>query len=226
MSSTPPRDLRRLPELSHAEWDTLLAHPAYFRLRPDIETLMAQVPAMTPEVERTATLTWAYQSGGVLAFVSLAERITGEPDLTRRKRQVRAQLRTMQRLRFISLVNFPGEPDPDGDEVNADVIGSRTLVCLTHLGMVWLERAWAARLLLGGGESVHQSLVLEEEESRGAEPHWCEDLLARIGEPTQARGARVSAAMLTMNSVFHLAAAAHEVTRCTDANTTASLDVA
>lgn len=226
MSATPPRNTRTLPELSHAEWDRLLAHPAFFRLRADLEALMAQVPATTAEVERTAALTWAYQNGGVLSFVALAERITGEPDLTRRKRQVRAQLRTMHRLRFISLVNFPGEPDPDGDDVDADVIGSRTLVCLTHLGMVWLERAWAARLLLGGGESVHHHLVLEEEESRGAEPHWCEDLLARMGEPAYTRSTRISSAMLTMNSVFHLAAAAQEVSRCMEADPTASLDVA
>ncbi len=226
MSATPSRDTGKLANLDHSDWDRLLEHPAFFRLRPELEALMVQVPATTPEVERTATLTWTYQSGGVLAFVSLAERISGEPDLTRRKRQVRAQLRTMQRLRLVGLVNFPGEPDPDGAEVDADVIGSRTLVCLTHLGMVWLERAWGARLRLGGDKSVHHSLVLEEEESRGAEPHWCEDLLARFGEPAQARSARISAAMLTMNSVFHLASAAHDFTRCMEAAPTASLDVA
>jgi len=192
-------------EITDELLDQLVAVQHWEALGPELDALIAHLPAQSQTCERTTTLTWLYQQQGVMSFTDVDERVIGMEDDAIRKRHVRAVLRGMEKLLLVNLANFPlkegGKVEPDG------FIGRGTLVSLTWSGMIWLRRAWQARARLAASMNillVHQSLVEEEDDGKGNEPYWVENISNADPEGTSRRFQRITQAMPTITSVFDL----------------------
>ena len=168
-------------DLSGLDIDDLLDHPYWEPMGDGLDALARAMPETAEKCERTTILTWIYVGNGVLTFLNLSDRITGLSNVTQRKKSARQVLRAMEKLHLIGIVNFP---DPDGydayeGEDNEGVIGRMSMVSLTWTGMVWLRRAWAARAKIMGASfdpDVHGSFVEEEDDGKGNDPYWVENL--------------------------------------------------
>lgn len=193
--------------LTDEEIDELLAHPYWAPLGDELDRLIDKIPAERPSCERTTILTWIYQQQGVITFLELSDRITGIENVTLRKKQLRATLRGLEKLRLINIVNFPETEDAAVPEEEG-VIGRTSLISLTWAGMVWMRRAWQARARLGDERNiarVHQIMVEEEDDGKANEPFWVENL-ASTEEGPAGRAKRIADAVPAISSVFDLAA--------------------
>lgn len=192
-----------------AELDAAMAHPHYEPLGDDIERLMAVVPATTASCERTTVLTWVYQQQGVMSFLELSERITGNENLTIRKRQVRATVRGLEKLFLVKVDNFAPDPGTKAAHTPDGAIGETSLVSLTHGGMIWLRRAWVARAKLvaraGSILAAHQTLTEEEAEGKANDPFWVENITNLHPDGPAERARAIAAVMPGIASVFDLA---------------------
>lgn len=191
--------------------DELVSVQHWEPLGSDLDVLITHVPAQTDKCERTTTLTWLYQHQGVMSFADLSDRISGPGSVSVRKRHIRAVIRGMEKLLLVNLSNFSltegGKPEPEG------TIGRGSLVSLTWSGMIWLRRAWQARARLAASTNiivVHRSLVEEEDEGKGNEPYWVENISKADPEGTARRVQRIREAMPTISSVFDLAVASNK----------------
>lgn len=202
--NTPAANSSHFEGLSDSEIDELIAHPHWASLGAHLDEMISAIPLTRPTGERTTLLTWIYQQQGVMTFLQLSDRITIE-NVTVRKKHLRGVLRGLEKLRLITIVNFPEAEDelPPAD----DQIGRASLISLTWAGMVWMRRAWEARARLGDVRSmprVHQMLVDEEDEGKANEPFWVENL-ASTGPADAQRAQRIATAAPGISSVFHLA---------------------
>ncbi len=197
--------------LTDEEMDELIAHPYWASLGEDLDRLIALTPSERPFCERTTILTWVYQQQGAMTFIELSERITGIESISVRKKQLRNTLRGLEKLRLVSIVNFP---ESEQDSVPPDeerVIGRTSLISLSWAGMVWMRRAWQARARLSNGDErsivrVHHALVYEEDAGKANEPYWVENLASTEPEGTASRAKRIADAVPAITSVFDLAA--------------------
>ena len=194
--------------LTHDAIDALMAHPFWEPLDPELERLIQHLPQQGPKCERTTMLTWIYGQQGVMSYLELVDRITIE-DIRHKKRHVRGYLRGLEKLQLVSIVNFPCKDGEEPDEEG--VLGPSSMVSLTWLGMVWMNRAWQARARFHPGSPkavlwVHSQLVEEEDDGKANEPYWVENMPNRIdGEAPASRIARLKGAAPGITSVFDLA---------------------
>lgn len=171
-------DPNALAPTSDALIDSLLDHPYFEPLEPALDALVRGIPLESEVCERTTILSWIYLGNGVITFLELADRITGNPNMTLRKKTLRGVLRVMEKLHLIGVVNFPGD-EGASEDVEEDVIGRSSMISLTWTGMVWMRRAWAARAARMGHrfvDRVHQEFVAEEDEGKGNDPYWVENV--------------------------------------------------
>lgn len=203
--------------LSGLDIDALLDHPYWEPMGESLDALARAMPDTAEKCERTTILTWLYVGNGVLTFLELSDRIAGIANVTQRKKSVRQVLRAMEKLHLVGIVNFP---DPEGDDAgegedNEGVIGRMSMISLTWTGMVWLRRAWAARgkiMVSYFSPRVHQSFVEEEDDGKGNDPYWVENLTGadpemaamakRAGAHDKAGGNR--RATLPITSIFDM----------------------
>jgi hypothetical protein len=194
--------------LTDEEIDELLAHPYWAPLGDELDRLIDKIPSERPSCERTTILTWIYQQQGVITFLELSDRITGIENVTLRKKQLRATLRGLEKLRLINIVNFQETEDAAVPEEEG-VIGRTSLISLTWAGMVWMRRAWQARARLGDERNiarVHQIMVDEEDDGKANEPFWVENLASTETDGPAGRAKRIADAVPAITSVFDLAA--------------------
>lgn len=195
------------PDLDTTDLDEFLRHPHWEALDGDLDRLVQQLPLQAENCERTTILSWIYLLKGVTTFVDLAERITGIENITLRKRTLRRTLRTMEHTRLLTVVNFPDEED-EPVESGEDVIGRNSIISLTWLGMVWMRRAWAARAKLARTSSVltaHRTLTDEEDEGKGNDPYWVDNLSGYDVESVKFNIRAAQAGRGAISSVFDLA---------------------
>lgn len=205
----PPESTARpqLADLTDAQIDTLIAHPYWEPLGPQIDALVAQIPQSTERAERTTLLTWIYAQEGVATFEELSQKLTGLASLPKRKKHLRQALRAMEKLFLVSIVNFPGD-DTDAPDPDEDVVGKSSLISVTWTGMLWLRRAWAARERLAGHRNlveVHRNLIEEEEEAGWNDPYWVENVSSVDPEGSKRRVERMIEAFPAITSIFDLA---------------------
>jgi hypothetical protein len=192
------------PELSLQE---LMEHPYWQPLDPALHALVEQVPTIIEKYERTTILSWIYLAQGVMPFVEVSDRIHGPESVTLRKKSLRRILRSMERLCLISIVNFP---DEDGGTVDdgEDLIGRTSMISLNWTGMVWMRRAWGARSKMVKGNNVravHDLFTEEEDEGKGNDPCWVENLEGADPEAAREQIRQQHTRSSPITSVFDLA---------------------
>lgn len=206
--------------LNDEQINAMLAVPHWEPLGEDIDTMIGHLPEKMAHCERTTMLSWLYANRGVMSFLDISDKITGEPgdSISRRKKQVRMVLRGMERLRLVEITNFPlDEPVEVDEELPAsddNALGKTSLVSLTWSGMVWMRRAWQARQALvkniHDGDHVryiHHELVLEEDDGKGSEPVWVENISNADPDGPERRMARIREVMPRITSIFDMASA-------------------
>jgi hypothetical protein len=211
-----PLESAASPALNDAQIDDLLAHPHWASLGQELDTLIVQMPATAQVCQRTTILTWIYQQHGVMSFLEIGERLTGYPNVTACKKQLRYTLRGLEKLLLVRIVNFAGLR-PERIEAD-DVIGRASLVSLTWTGMIWMRRAWQARARLAtehGLGRVHEDLVAEEDEGKANEPYWIENITGVDPDGPARRADRIAEALPLIRSVFDLASPAAVFPRAT-----------
>lgn len=188
--------------------EEFLTHPHWQRLDEELHRLVDHVPQTSQRCERTTILSWLYQREGVSTFTMLADRIKGIESPIMRKRAMRRTLRTMERLKLVSLVTFP-ESDDQADKQREEELGRNSMITLTWTGMVWMRRAWQARANLARNKytilQAHEMLVEEEEEGRGDEAVWVEGLSGVSPEEAKTNVRAITAGRGHITSVFDLA---------------------
>ena len=204
--------------LNDEQINAMLALPHWESLGDDIDTMIGHIPEKTTQCERTTMLSWLYANKGVMSFLEISDKITGEPgdSISRRKKHVRMVLRGMERLRLVEITNFPlDEPVVPAEESPAtddNALGKASLVSLTWLGMVWMRRAWQARQALVKNiharnrvRYIHQELVLEEDDGKGCEPVWVENISNADPDGPERRMARIREVMPRITNIFDMA---------------------
>lgn len=195
------------PDLGDVDIEEFLTHPHWERMDEELHHLVEQVPQTSERCERTTILSWLYLREGVGTFTMLAERIRGFESSLLRKRAMRRTLRTMARLKLVSLVTFvASEEQADTKRDTED--WSNSMITLTWAGMVWMRRAWQARANLAHKHysilQAHQMMVEEEEEGRGDEPVWVEGLAGVSPEEAKTNVRAITAGRGHITSVFDL----------------------
>ncbi|WP_070401299.1 hypothetical protein [Hydrogenophaga sp. PML113] len=195
------------PGLDGIDIEEFLTHPHWQRLDEELHRLVDHVPQTSQRCERTTILSWLYQREGVSTFTMLADRIKGIESPIMRKRAMRRTLRTMERLKLVSLVTFP-ESDDQADNQREEELGRNSMITLTWTGMVWMRRAWQARANLARNKytilQAHEMLVEEEEEGRGDEAVWVEGLSGVSPEEAKTNVRAITAGRGHITSVFDL----------------------
>jgi hypothetical protein len=195
------------PGLGDVDIEEFLTHPHWERMDEELHRLVEQVPQTSERCERTTILSWLYLREGVSTFTMLAERIRGFESSLLRKRAMRRTLRTMARLKLVSLVTFVAS-DEQTDAKRETEDWSNSMITLTWAGMVWMRRAWQARANLAHKRhsilQAHQMMVEEEEEGRGDEPVWVEGLAGVSPEEAKTNVRAITAGRGHITSVFDL----------------------
>lgn len=194
--------------------DELIAHPYWEQIDAHLHDLIMSLPAEGLPMQRTTLLSWLYQSSGVLTFNDLASKIESDDSISKTKRFLRVSLRAMQRIHLLTTVNFTGDLEEDeAESVDDDQIGRHTLVSITWTGMIWLRRAWNARMSLMKRmslENAHAHFCEEEDEDRAIEPFWVESINGQDPE-VKALATRAQVHMSkAVNSVFQLGALSND----------------
>jgi len=194
--------------------DELIAHPYWEQIDAPLHDLIMSLPAEGLPLQRTTLLSWMYQSSGVLTFNELATKIQSDDPIWKTKRFLRVSLRAMQRIHLLTTVNFTGELEEDeAESVDEDQIGRHTLVSITWTGMIWLRRAWTARMSFMSKKGLmmaHEHFCEEEDEDRAIEPYWVESINGQDPE-VKALAARAQVHMSkAVNSVFQLGALSND----------------
>jgi hypothetical protein len=195
------------PDLGDVDIEEFLTHPHWERMDEELHRLVEQVPQTSERCERTTILSWLYLREGVSTFTMLAERIRGFESSLLRKRAMRRTLRTMARLKLVSLVTFVAS-DEQTDAKRETEDWSNSMITLTWAGRVWMRRAWQARANLAHKRhsilQAHQMMVEEEEEGRGDEPVWVEGLAGVSPEEAKSNVRAITAGRGHITSVFDL----------------------
>jgi hypothetical protein len=142
----------------------------------------------------------------VATFVELADRLDDVESVSMRKRMLRRVLRSMEKSRLITIVNFPdeeGEAFDEGDEV----VGGSSVISITWTGMVWMRRAWNARMSLAKTTSLevaHETICEEEDSIKGNDLYWVENLNGADREGVKVAMREIKTKHPRINSVFDL----------------------
>lgn len=194
------------PEFDGLDIEEFLAHPHWEVMDAEPDALARRLPRTAEKFGRTTVLTWIYLQRGVATFVELAERLDGVESISMRKRMLRRVIRSMEKSRLLSIVNFPdkeGEEVEDGDEV----VGGSSLISITWTGMVWMRRAWNARVSLARTTSLqvaHSTISEEEDSVKGNDLYWVENLSSGDRESVRNAIRESKTARPIVNSVFDL----------------------
>jgi len=193
-------------DLEGIDLEEFLAHPHWEVMDREPDALTRQLPKRATKFWRTTILTWIYLKRGVDTFVDLADRLDGVESVSMRKRMLRRVLRSMEKSRLITIVNFPdeeGEAFDEGDEV----VGGFSVISITWTGMVWMRRAWNARMSLARTTSLevaHETICEEEDSIKGNDLYWVENLNGADREGVKVAIREIKAKHPRVNSVFDL----------------------
>lgn len=169
-----------------------LVSPDWAPLPPHLEELLHIVPSTSEALERTTLLTWLYLNKGVMRYEAVIERVAGNAFPAIKRRSARRALVGLARIGAIKLVNSVNGnseelngADLDDDSEKTTRIAANTHAIMTKGGSTWMNRAWAARHFAcddrpGKLAWAHQTFLSEEEEGKGNEAHWIENM--RAGE--------------------------------------------
>jgi hypothetical protein len=185
--------------------------PDFRRLTEEIESAMAIVQSTSDQLARTTLLTWLYRDKGRIRFVDLISRMTTEKSSHYVQKMLRRNLRSMHRIGIITVWRPEGQAAAaDAREKDSVLIDRHTWIMLSSTGIVWLHRAWRARLRtmrahLERLSEIHEMYLDEEEEGRGADSYWVERFVGDgLGQDEQ--GPVTGWMGAGVNSVFGLAA--------------------
>lgn len=196
-------------DLEGIDLEEFLAHPHWEVMDSEPDALTRQLPKRATKFWRTTILTWIYLQRGVATFVDLADRLDGVESVSMRKRMLRRVLRSMEKSRLITIVNFPdqeGEAFDEGDEV----VGGFSVISITWTGMagmVWMRRAWNARMSLARTTSLdvaHETICEEEDSIKGNDLYWVEHLNGSDREGVRGAILEIKAKNPPLSSVFDL----------------------
>jgi hypothetical protein len=193
-------------DLEGIDLEDFLAHPHWEVMDSEPDALARQLPKRATKFWRTTILTWIYLQRGVATFVELADRLDDVESVSMRKRMLRRVLRSMEKSRLITIVNFPdeeGEAFDEGDEV----VGGSSVISITWTGMVWMRRAWNARMSLAKTTSLevaHETICEEEDSIKGNDLYWVENLNGADREGVKVAMREIKTKHPRINSVFDL----------------------
>lgn len=193
-------------DLEGIDLEDFLAHPHWEVMDSEPDALARQLPKRATKFWRTTILTWIYLQRGVATFVELADRLDDVESVSMRKRMLRRVLRSMEKSRLITIVNFPdeeGEAFDEGDEV----VGGSSVISITWTGMVWMRRAWNARMSLAKTttlEVAHETICEEEDSIKGNDLYWVENLNGADREGVKVAMREIKTKHPRINSVFDL----------------------
>ncbi len=193
-------------DLEGIDLEDFLAHPHWEVMDSEPDALARQLPKRATKFWRTTILTWIYLQRGVATFVELADRLDDVESVSMRKRMLRRVLRSMEKSRLITIVNFPdeeGEAFDEGDEV----VGGSSVISITWTGMVWMRRAWNARMSLAKTTSLevaHETICEEEDSIKGNDLYWVENLKGADREGVKVAMREIKTKHPRINSVFDL----------------------
>lgn len=197
-----------------------IVSPDWVRLPPQLEDLLRVVPDTSEELERTTLLTWLYQSKGVMRYDEVIQRVSGDAFPAIKRRSARRALVGLTRIGAIKLVNIVNgsseelvAAELDDDSEKTTRIASNTHAILIKGGMTWMNRAWSARHYACDSRRpgrqldwAHKTFLAEEEEGKGNDAHWIENM--RAGEyssrEVQAAGEVTAWIGQPVSSVFDL----------------------
>lgn len=194
------------PDGDGPDIEDYLAHPHWEVMDAEPDALARRLPRTAGKFGRTTVLTWIYLQRGVATFVELAERLDGVESISMRKRMLRRVIRSMEKSRLLSIVNFPDEDGvvvEEGDEV----VGGSSLISITWTGMVWMRRAWSARVSLARSTSLelaHETLSDEEDSVKCNDLYWVENLSSSDRESARNAICGGKSTRPMVNSVFDL----------------------
>ena len=96
-----------------------------------------------------------------------------------------------------------GEAFDEGDEV----VGGFSVISITWTGMVWMRRAWNARMSLARTTSLevaHETICEEEDSIKGNDLYWVENLNGADRDGVKGAIREIKAKHTRVNSVFDL----------------------